>query len=415
MVLRHVLFWDPAPCLYFPRDLSDRIVLGEYGDINYESKKAFGTSWRKNTKLFEAWFKAMENESDSQKNDKSKTGEEDEAKSPVYVTTSLKHLLRFIRNTINHPIEQTPGEDKVDLHAYIMKCYPNLLLVVYNYFIGTTVQNHFPGANKVNPHSYNVGNYPDLLLVLQLVYVEKDRGDELAEDYMKKSGSNLSLQLILVYDCCCFFTLGMVLRHVLFWDPARCLYFPRDLSDRIVLGEYGDIDYESKKAFGTSWRKNTKLFEAWFKEMENKSDSQKKDKSKTGEEDEAKSPVYVTTSLKRLLRFIRKTINHPIEQTPGEDKVDLHAYIMKCYPNLLLVLQLVYVEKDRGDELAEDYMKQSGSNLPLQLILVYDCCCLFVPVEGFVFCLYKIRFVSRVYVIEHVARVARREDPQDII
>nr|GEW25596.1 hypothetical protein [Tanacetum cinerariifolium] len=80
------------------------------------------------------------------------------------------------------------------------------------------------------------------------------------------------------------FTLGMVLRHVLFWDPARCLYFLRDLSDRIVLGEYGDIDYESKKAFGTSWRKNTRLFEAWFKVMENESDSQKKDKSKTRQE-----------------------------------------------------------------------------------------------------------------------------------
>nr|GEU32963.1 putative reverse transcriptase domain-containing protein [Tanacetum cinerariifolium] len=132
------------------------------------------------------------------------------------------------------------------------------------------------------------------------------------------------------------FTLGMVLRHVLFYDPACCLYFLRDLSDRIVLGEYGDTDYESKKSFGTSWRKNTKLFEAWFKAMENESDSQKKDKSKTGQEDEAKSPVYVTTSLKHLLRFIRNTINHPIEQTPGEDKVDLHAYIMKCYPNLLL-------------------------------------------------------------------------------
>ncbi|GJY12789.1 putative reverse transcriptase domain-containing protein [Tanacetum coccineum] len=98
-------------------DERDQIVLGEYDDIDKVSEIAFGSSWHIENEVFKAWFKEME---DAHKKEKR---EDDEAKSP-YDVGSLKHLLRFITNTLGHPTKRLPGSSKADLHDFITKYYP---------------------------------------------------------------------------------------------------------------------------------------------------------------------------------------------------------------------------------------------------------------------------------------------------
>ncbi|GKE10233.1 putative reverse transcriptase domain-containing protein [Tanacetum coccineum] len=140
-------------------------------------------------------------------------------------------------------------------------------------------------------------------------------------------------------------SLDMVLKHA---NASEHLYFLKDLSDQIVLGEYDDIDKESEIAFGSSWHIENEVFKAWFKEME---DAHKKDKR---EDDEAKSP-YDVRSLEHLLRFITNTLGHPTKRLRGSSKAE------DSIKNMVI----------RATPLYKEYMVQTRSNFEGQIHYEY--------------------------------------------
>ncbi|GJS01426.1 ALP1-like protein [Tanacetum coccineum] len=135
--------------------------------------------------------------------------------------------------------------------------------------------------------------------------------------------------------------LDMVLKHA---NASEHLYFLKDLSDQIVLGEYDDIDKESEIAFGSSWHIENEV----FKEME---DAHKKDKR---EDDEAKSP-YDVRSLEHLLRFITNTLGHPTKRLRGSSKAE------DSIKNMVI----------RATPLYKEYMVQTRSNFEGQIHYEY--------------------------------------------
>lgn len=115
--------------------------------------KVFKGDWRRNDEYFKEWFKRM-NKADERKkvpeekkqvsshekqNDEQQQQKENDEQQIFYDTTTLRDLLRFIRNTANHPKPVYPATDKVSLHKYIMENWPNLFIVVlYQYLLDNT-------------------------------------------------------------------------------------------------------------------------------------------------------------------------------------------------------------------------------------------------------------------------------------